>query len=188
MVLRLLSRMMASFSVLMCALLLTLPSLASAQTDAAHIRAALPEARIQGKGAFTWFGLKIYEITLWSGNPSLTPQELTTRSFALDLRYARKLFGGKIAEASIDEIKKIGVGTAAQHSAWLASMKALFPDVAKGTHLTGLYVPGQPTRFFLDGVPLGEVPDPEFGPAFFAIWLHPKTSEPPLRRALLGMK
>ena len=108
MILRLPSRMIVSLYGLMCALLLTLPSLASAQTDAAHIRATLPEARIQGKGTFTWFGLKIYDITLWSGNPSLTPQELTTRSFALDLRYARKLFGGKIAEASIDEIKKLG--------------------------------------------------------------------------------
>jgi hypothetical protein len=40
----------------------------------------------------------------------------------------------------------------------------------------------------LNGDPLGEIADPAFGPAFFAIWLHPETSAPKLRSALLGKR
>ena len=109
-------------------------------------------------------------------------------NLALELVYARRLYGERIAVASIDEIKKLGIGTAAQHDAWLGAMKKIFPDVEEGTQLIGLYAPGQPTRFVRDGTAIGEVSDPEFGAAFFGIWLHPKTSAPKLRAALLNGK
>lgn len=180
---------------LLCGLTLLLggllPQVASAKSVASvplHISASLPDARLAGSGTFRWFGLKIYDAQLWTGQAGLSPATLRSKPFALDLHYARHLVGQKIADASIDEIRKIGIGTPTQHKAWLASMTALFPDVEKDTHLTGFYAPGQATRFFLNGVAIGEIADPEFGSAFFAIWLHPKTSEPALRRALLGLK
>jgi hypothetical protein len=83
-------------------------------------------------------------------------------------------------------MKKLSLGSAAQQRAWLDAMKQVFPNVEEGTQLVGLYQPGQATRFYRDGVAVGEVADPEFGPAFFAIWLHPRTSAPKLRAALLG--
>ena len=160
---------------LLCALL---PQAGWAQAVPAHVSALLPQATLSGSGSFRWFGLKLYDARLWTDKQSV----------ALDLDYARELVGKRIATASIDEIKKLGIGTARQHGAWLASMTALFPDVTKGTHITGVLVAGQATRFFHNGAVLGEIADPEFGPAFFAIWLDPKTSEPALRRALLGIK
>ena len=90
--------------------------------------------------------------------------------------------------ASIDEIKKLGLGSAAQHEQWLADMKKIFPDVNEGQQLTGVFAPGQASRFFFNGKPIGDIDDPEFGLAFFGIWLHPKTSAPKLRQALLGSK
>lgn len=153
-----------------------------------HIRAAMPDARLSGSGAFRWFGLKIYDAELWVGKAGISAENFSSMPYALDLRYARHLVGHKIADASIDEIGKLGIGTAAQQKAWLASMTALFPDVEKDSRITGVYVPGQATRFYLNGAPLGVIADPEFGPAFFGIWLHPKTSEPALRRALLGLR
>ncbi len=39
---------------------------------------------------------------------------------------------------------------------------------------------------YLNGSPLGEVADPGFGPAFFAIWFDARTVAPDLRQALLG--
>lgn len=190
---------LASRLTLLCGALLLLasllPPMASAQSLSAqsvsappHISAALPDAKLTGSGTYRWFGLKIYEAQLWTGPSGITPETLRSKPFALDLHYARHLVGRKIADASIDEIRKLGMGSPAQHQAWLASMIALFPDVDKDTHLTGLYAPGQPTRFFLNGVAIGAVADTEFGAAFFAIWLHPKTSDPAIRRSLLGLK
>lgn len=184
-----LTALLCGLTILLVSLLVSLvPQAASAQSIPSSIRAALPDARLAGSGAFRWFGLKIYDAELWVIKDGVTAENFSSTVYALDLRYARHLVGQKIAEASIDEISKLGIATPAQKKAWLASMTALFPDVEKDSRITGVYAPGQPTRFYLNDVPLGIVTDPEFGKAFFSIWLHPKTSEPALRRALLGLR
>ena len=93
-----------------------------------------------------------------------------------------KLFG---SHRSHDEIARLGLGTAEQRNRWMHEMAALFPDVNSGQTISGIHLPGAETRFYLDGVPLGRIEDPEFGPAFFAIWLDPRTREPALRERLL---
>ncbi|MES2535692.1 MAG: chalcone isomerase family protein [Pseudomonadota bacterium] len=152
-----------------------------ASPAAPHVEAALQNARLAGQGKFTWFGLRIYDAQLWVGEQGYRPGA----RFALDLRYARSLQGAKIAAASLDEIKKLGLGSAPQHAAWLQDMTRIFPDVKDGSHITGVFLPDAGARFYLDGKLLGDVADPAFAQAFFAIWLDPKTSAPGLRDALL---
>lgn len=146
-----------------------------------HIEEHLAQARLAGKGTFRWFGLSIYDAELWVGEKGYRPDA----PFVLDLRYARKLDGIKIAEASADQMEKTGAGTPAQRAQWLARMKTIFPDVKEGTHLSGAFLPGVGARFYLDGKVLATVPDPEFARAFFGIWLDPATSARSLRTALL---
>ena len=150
-----------------------------------HIRNEIPHAQLSGSGSFTWFGLKIYEASLWTGEGGYQPQALSNAKFALDLQYARDLNGSRIADASLQQIVKLAIGTPAQQQAWHARMKEIFPDVQDGTHITGIYLPGQGARFYLNGALLGEVLDADFAHAFFAIWLDPRTSAPRLRDALL---
>lgn len=159
-----------------------------ATTAFAQQQLALPGTTAIGSGTFRWFGLALYDATLFAERDSFNADKWTATPLALELAYARSLVGKKIAEASVDEMKKLGVGNAEQLRAWDAAMKQVFPDVNKGTRLTGIYRPGQPTRFLLNGDPIGEIADPAFGPAFFAIWLHPNTSAPKLREALLGKR
>ncbi len=148
----------------------------------------LPGASVIGSGTFRWFGLTLYEATLFADRDSFNADTWANAPLALELAYTRSLAGDKIAVASTDEMKKLGVGNAAQLRAWDMAMKQIFPTVNEGTRLTGVYRPGQPTRFLLNGDPLGEIADPAFGPAFFAIWLNPDTSAPKLRSALLGKR
>ena len=156
---------------------------------AAHAQqlALLPGASVIGSGSFRWFGLKLYDATLYAER-NFDADNWATAPLGLELAYARSLVGDKIAEASADEMKKLGVANAAQLRAWEDEMKRVFPDVGDGTRLTGVYRPGQATRFFRNGEAIGEIADPAFGPAFFAIWLHPSTSAPKLRAALLGKR
>jgi len=182
-------------ALLLWLLLLSLPSAVlivlsttprTAAANAAAVKQMLPEASVMGSGSFRWLGLKLYDASLWVDRSNFNPETWQRAPLALELNYARSLDGKRIADASIDEMKKLGIGSAAQHKAWGEAMRQVFPNVDSTTQLTGLYQPGQATRFFRNGVAIGEIADPEFGPAFFAIWLHPKTTAPKLRTALLG--
>jgi hypothetical protein len=179
----------------MLALLSLLTALALPPTAAqtapslpAAIGTAVDEPVLVGGGSFRWLGLKLYDARLWATRKAATPDNWDKLPLALELVYARSLAGERIAKASIDEIKQLNIGTPAQHAAWLDAMKRVFPDVSEGTQLVGLYQPDGATQFLRDGQPVGEIADPAFGKAFFAIWLHPKTSAPKLRSALFGRK
>lgn len=161
---------------------------------------AAPALRPAGQGSFRWFGLLIYDAALWTqpaggmggaavpeGSGAEAPRAWTpARAAALSLRYARELRGQDIAQRSIEEIEQLGMGNAEQRTRWLAAMRALFPDVKRGSVLTGLHLPGRGARFFSDGERLGDIDDEAFSRAFFSIWLDERSSAPALRAALLG--
>jgi hypothetical protein len=152
----------------------------------ASVRAALGAPRLAGAGSLRWFGFRIYDATLWTGPEGPDPLDPARRPLALELRYARSLSGAAIAERSAEEIERLGLGDAEARQAWHRRMQQLFPDVSDGDRILGLHRPGQAARFYLNGSPLGEVADPGFGPAFFAIWFDARTVAPDLRQALLG--
>jgi hypothetical protein len=152
---------------------------------APHIKDEVGAARLAGEGTFRWYGFSVYDAALWVGERGYSSAKPDVAPFVLDLRYARALEGQKIAEASVEEIEKLGLGTGPQRAVWLAKMSAIFPDVKEGSHLSGAYLPGVGVRFYLDGKALAEVADPAFAHAFFAIWLDPATSAKSLRTALL---
>lgn len=171
------------FWLMLFSLMLTLPAWAATP---AHIQTDIADARIAGQGPFRYFGMKIYDAQLWVGAKGYDAAAPTAAPLALDLIYARNLDGKKIAEASRDEMVKLNVGSAAQRATWLTKMTAIFPNVREGMHITGVYLPAFGAKFYLDGKPIGEIADPEFGRAFFAIWLDPKTTGGKLRDALLA--
>ena len=151
-----------------------------------HIQRELSDAYLSGQGDFRWYGFKIYDATLWVEKNNFKPSEPISSKFILDLCYARDLYGGRIAKSSIEQIRHLGFGTSDQQNVWLEKMKAIFPDVRKGTHISGVYLPDKAARFYLDGKLLGEVDDPEFARAFFSIWLDMRTSASSLRSQLLN--
>ena len=172
---------------LLAAAILSLTALAALAAPPAFVTADVPEARLAGEGEYTWFGMRIYQAQLWVGPQGYQGAASATAPFVLELRYARALDGRKIAEASYEQMQKLGVGTPPQRLAWLDTMQRIFPDVRQGQRIAGVYragiAPG--VRFYLDGNVLADVPDGEFARAFFAIWLSPESTAPKLRTALL---
>ncbi len=175
-------------AVLFWLMLCVLPVYAASDAVPSYIQNELTDARLSGQGSFRWFGLKIYDAALWVEGNEHNADALTSAKFVLDLGYARDLYGERIAQSSISGISQLGFGTAGQRAVWLAKMKSLFPDVHAGTHISGVYLPSQGVRFYLDSKLLGEIDDPEFARAFFAIWLDPRTSAAKLRSQLLATK
>jgi hypothetical protein len=164
-----------------------LAPLAWAQAPAVppEVAAALPGATLQGSGRLRFIGLSVYDARLWRGAAPVGADWMAT-PLALELVYARNLVGKLIAERSIKEMRRQRDLSDDEAGRWLSAMTQLFPDVKQGDRLTGFLVPGLGARFAFNGEVKGDVRDPEFARLFFGIWLSEKTSEPALRRALLG--
>ena len=105
--------------------------------------------------------------------------------YALDLTYALPFKARDLAERSVQEMRRIGGVDADRLTRWGEVMQRAFPEIKAGDRLIGVNLPGRETRFYLNGKLFSTVPDPAFGPAFFGIWLDPRTSEPGFRRELL---
>lgn len=145
----------------------------------------LPGARSVGAGQFRWYGFAIYEVRLWSRElrPSLDT------AFALEVTFLRKVKRETLVEISRDEIRRLGGEALTQErlARWTFELRRAFIDVNPSQRITGVYMPGQGCRFYVDGQLRHQVKDPLFARAFFSIWLDPRTRAPKLRRALLGL-
>jgi hypothetical protein len=167
---------------LLCIWLMFFPALALAAEVPAYVAQAVPEARMVGEGRMRYLLWDVYDARLYAPQG----QYRDNASFALSLQYLRALDGEDIARRSVEEMRKQGFDNEVKLAAWFGEMHRIFPDVQAGDQLTGVYVPGQPTRFYSGTTLIGEVHDKDFGPWFFAIWLSSKTSAPDLRASLVG--
>lgn len=158
----------------------------SGLTAPAAITDLLRQPRVAGEGRLRWFGLQIYDARLFVTPDGVDIERWTRTPFALELRYARKLMGEDIAQASLKEMARMGFGTEAQRAGWLETMRRLFPDVIAGDRLTGVHLPEGRAVFYRNDTRIGRVEDRQFVEAFFAIWLDPRTVAPDLRRSLLA--
>ena len=132
-----------------------------------------------GSGEFRRFGFLVYEATLWAGG-----EDPLRPPLALKLTYKRNISGRDIADASVKEIRNLGVADEARLRGWGEQMTGIFPDVRPGDHILGVQLPDE-ARFFFNDRSIGTIDDPAFARAFFAIWLDARTSAPDLRAALL---
>ena len=143
--------------------------------------AELPALKPLGDGRLRWFGLHVYDSSLWVPGESWSFE----RPFALDIRYAMSIKGRDLTERSLVEMKRLGYTDAQKLGRWESAMDRVFPDIRPGDRLVGVSVPGKEARFYSQDRFLDTVADPEFARAFFSIWLDPATSEPKLRAQML---
>lgn len=140
----------------------------------------LPTPKPVGEGQLRRWGFLIYDATLWSSTGQYKPDQ----PFALSLTYARAVTRDQIVQASMDQIRDLGIDID-QQPQWREKLSQVFVDVKKGDTLTGIFQPDKPAVFFYNNQLTGQV-DEALAQAFFAIWLDPQTSAPDLRLALLG--
>ena len=156
-------------------------SLAHAQPPKGLPEAA-PPWRAVGSAKMRWLGLHVYDITLRTAAPRFDERA----PHALFIRYARSISGDALVKASLDQLRHLGFRDEGQLARWGRSLAAVFPGVRAGETLLGVHHPGVGAQFFHQGKATGNIDDPELARAFFAIWMDEKTSEPALRKKLLG--
>lgn len=167
-------------------LLLTLLMLSGQNFAMSPIAAtAHPELKALGTGKLTFFGLHVYDSTLYVASGRFDVKE----TFALDLIYQMNFKGNEIAAQSTKELARVGYSDRAKLARWELAMANVFPNIKPGDRLTGVSVAknGAPfqAHFYSQSKHVGTIDDPEFAQAFFDIWLSPKTREPQLRQRLL---
>jgi hypothetical protein len=138
-----------------------------------------------GSGELRWLGFPIYDASLWTSTgryAGFGPDD----TVALSLWYQRGFSREQLVSITETAWKKLGQPDAAQRERWAGELRRIWNDVAPGSNVTTVVIPGGPTRFYDQRGRFAEVDDPDFGPAFLAIWLHPRSVVADLRRQLLG--
>lgn len=148
------------------------------------VRTELDNPVALGSGRFSFLFSDVYHISLYTPEQAFNPAS----SFALKIDYLMPLKGDAIIERTIELIKRQSYKDQTKLMQWQNTLAEFFPDVDKGVSLTGFKDKQGHTQFYRNEQWIGAVADPEFSQHFFAIWLAEHTSEPKLRRALLGMR
>jgi hypothetical protein len=142
------------------------------------------ELRKVGGGQLTWLGFGIYDASLWTETGRYSGF-VKGETVALSLWYQREFSRDQLLEITNTAWRKLGQD-AASRERWLTQLRPLWSDVRPGDNVTTVVEAGGPTRFYSQSRLLGEVADPEFGPAFLSIWLDPRSVVRDLRVQLLG--
>ena len=147
-----------------------------------EVSALVPQAQLVGTARMKYLLWNVYDAKLYASSGQWRAGE----PFALELNYLRNLDGDAIAKRSVEEIRKQGFTDEPTLSNWYQQLTKMMPDVNKGTRVTGVVDANDRTLFYRDGVEIANLDDPLFSKWFFNIWLSDATSEPKLRRQLLG--
>lgn len=139
-----------------------------------------PESWQVGSGKLTWLGMTVYQATLFAPQGNYQAD----RPHAIRIEYRFSFNRRQLARRSLEEMEKIS-GTR-QDEQVVQRLEAVFCDVTKGDQILGVHYPGHWAEFHCNGELRGRIEDADLARAFFAIWLNPRTSEPELRKQLLG--
>ena len=153
----------------------------AADADAAQWRAA-ENLAVVGEGEYRWFGLQVYHASFATETGRFSDWTDTERA-RFEIYYHRDVPSSKLVQIAREEWDRLGIDAPPRWFGWL---RQVLPDVREGDTLACLVLPDERTVFYHNGEKTGEVAEPEFGPAFLSIWLHPEARAAELRRALLG--
>jgi len=144
---------------------------------------SIPNAQIVGEGTLTVAFWDIYDATLYAPSGIFNQRQ----PFALSMRYKKEIEGADIAKRSVEEMRDQEFADESVLARWQTQMVSIFPDVQDGTVLSAVFFPGKKTVFYRGNEKIGTIADADFTRQFSNIWLSEKTSEPELRKQLLGM-
>lgn len=143
---------------------------------------------LRGQGIFRFWGLEIYEASLWL--PAEAGTSWSAHRLVLSLQYRRNFSAQDIAQRSLQEMLRQGPLADALAQQWQRQLTEALSDVRPGERLTAVYDPHKGLRFWHHAQRSrvsGQIDDRALAHKFLGIWLSESTSAPALRQALLGL-
>ncbi len=138
-----------------------------------------------GEGKMTYLFFTLYKAELYG--TKIQNQLDQNQPIALKITYQKNISKQVLIEATQDQwlyLNYLGSDIAN----WLPHLVNILPNVNKQDALSLLLDSNSESYFYLNNKLIGKILDPTFGPAFLSIWLSENTSEPKLRKKLLGIK
>jgi hypothetical protein len=139
-----------------------------------------------GAGDLKWMGRPVYAASLWTAQGRFigyAPGE----PVALSLWYQREFSKDALLRITSTAWRLLDEVPPERRERWLADLRSFWGDVQPGDNVTTVVVPGGATRFYDARGLMGQIEDPEFGPAFLSIWLDSRSVVGDLRVKLLGL-
>lgn len=138
--------------------------------------------KMVGQGEMSWLFIDLYEASLYSENGQY---EQRAYPQALNIVYQKDITKSHLISATEKEWKKLSLNEQ-QYPYWLAALDQLWPDIKKGDELLFMVENDGRGFFYHNDQLLGGINSRQFSDAFLSIWLSKNTSEPALRKQLLG--
>lgn len=135
-----------------------------------------------GKGRHTYWGIRVYDATLWI----VGPQWSAATPHALDIEPGRAVPSDTLVKNAIAEMRDLKLGDDSKLRLWQAEMTKLIPNVQQGDQIVIFCSDANKTLAYLNDSKTGEIDDPSLCPAVMSVWLHPQTKHQAMRRSLLG--
>jgi Chalcone isomerase-like len=135
-----------------------------------------------GKGRHSWWGIQMYDATLWIDGP----QWSAAGPHALDLEPSRAVSADTLVKNAMGEMRDLKVGDESKLKTWQTEMKKVIPNVRPGDQIVIFCSDTNRTLVYLNDSSTGEVDDESFCPAVLSVWLHPQTKHQAMRKSLLG--
>ncbi|ART79577.1 chalcone isomerase family protein [Oceanisphaera avium] len=166
-------------------LLLTIFSLMLAPSLLAQQRVkeqAVAESNLQrvGQGQMKWMLFNLYQAHFYSRNGQYQEGHYPQ---ALILAYQKSISRDALIEATLEEWQRLNIKVS---PSWVTQLTRIWPSVNKGDELAIRVSKSGVSTFYFNQKVLGEIHDPDFGPAFLAIWLSEDSRNPKLTRQLKG--
>jgi len=135
-----------------------------------------------GEARMEYLFWDVYDATLYTRSGSY---KQGAHPVKFTLTYLRDFAAKDIVKATKEQWQHLGKSDLS--AKYADKLLALWPDIKKGESLSLQTSPSGEATFYHNDKKLGEITDSQFANQFLAIWLSPNTSEPALRKQLLGI-
>jgi len=161
--------------------LMAFPAFAASQKPKA-IENVIQADTPYGEGTLRKLLFYVYDASLWTDEEEWSMDS----TYALCLKYRMNFDAVDLVDRSIEEMNQQEKLNAEQQALYKELLARVFPNVLKGDTITALYNPKKGVQFYHNDKPTGIIADKNVAKRFLSIWLSPKTSEPELRKELVG--
>lgn len=139
------------------------------------------ELKQVGAARFKVFIWDIYDSRLYSENGQYHEDD----NFLFEITYLKDISKKALIDRTIEQWQHLKI-PAKNYGKFTHQLDEIWPDIKKGDQLS-LWVTNSGSTFYFNDELIGTISDVNFGDLFAAIWLSPDTSQPKLRKQLLGM-